>query len=345
MKTRTPRRKNAKGEDVSVTIQVGDFNKSNVLEILNNRVYVGLRKYGTEFYQSIHEAIVTEEKFNKVQELLASSYKYTQTNRKTTSALILHGVTKCGFCGSTLTTSTGKSGKYYYYKCSKQAHQTKSECPAKQLPVGVLENFAIQSIVHLAEEDTFCEKANKQIEFNKEGELQKLKDELMVLRTNRTKLETKVKNIWDRMSLDPNRNNSEKYMSQIDLKKEEIVVLDEKIRVIEKQIRNINASKLDKAGFKNMLTRFIEMFRRLPIEKQKWLTKLVFAEIVSEFKTGDKDGLITLKIRGNGVKSRLWSQIESENCKPVLTSIGFGSASKTRTCNPSVNPATAGLYH
>ena len=52
------------------------------------------------------------------------------------------------------------------------------------------------------------------------------------------------------------------------------------------------------------------------------------SEIVPEFKTGDKDGLITMKIRGNGNIARQWSEIKSK----VLTPAGSGTPGKSRTC-------------
>ena len=336
-KTRTSTKKNADGEKTETLQPGGDFTKSSVIEILGNRVYIGLRKYKTEYFPGLQLPIVSDEKFNKVQELLESSTKYTQTNRKTTSSLILLGITKCGLCNKSLTTSTGKGGQYSYYKCSKQAHQTKDQCKAKQLPAEMLENFAINTIVQLVENNSFFEAAFKQIQFNKGDELKKFEEELTLLRSNKAKKETEIKNLEDQMAGDKNMKNTVVHLNIIERKQAEIDELGEVIRLKSRNISRIKGNIVDKDQLKNMLTNFIEIFRRQPIEIQKRLTSLIFTEIVSEFKSDDKDGLITLKIRGNGNIAKAWSEIKSAYCKPVRTPVGVGSASKTRTCNPSVN--------
>lgn len=302
-----------------------------------------MRKYHTEYFTGIHKAIVSQKIFDINQKLLESSSKYTQAYRKTNTSLILLGVTKCGLCGSSLTTSSGKSGKYYYYKCSKQSHNTKAQCQAKQLPAEALENFVIQTIVHLIESDTFYQEVLKQIHFNKSDDLDTFGEELRNLKTNKTKLESQIKNLTERMANDTETTNSKIYSEPINIWEAEIERLSEEIIIKERRLEEIKENVFDKNELKNKLMKFVEIFRKQPVETQKRLTNLVFSEIVSEFKSNEKDGLITLKIRGKGNIDILWSEIKSANCKPVRTSAGSGSASKTRTYNPSVNSRM--LYH
>src|ERR1035438_797358 len=242
MKSRTLIKKNEDDGKIEIKQPSNNFTKSNILDILSNRVYVGLRKYHEEYFTGIHKPIISQEKFDKVQKLLEAGSQYTQTYRKSDSSLILLGVTKCGFCGSTLTTSSGKGGQYYYYKCSRQAHLTKDQCQAKQLPFEMLENFAIQTIVHLAESSSFLEVAFKQIQFNKGDELKILEDELTNLRSNKTKLETLTKNMTLRMANDKDVKNSKKYLDPIEQWQGEIDNLEEEIRIKTRYIKKMNSS-------------------------------------------------------------------------------------------------------
>ena len=336
-KTRSSTKVNEDGEKIETSQPGGDFTKSSVIEVLTNKTYIGLRKYKTEIFPGIHESIVTDEKFSKVQTSIESSLKYTQSNRKQTSSLILLGITRCGLCQTSLTTSTGKGGQYSYYKCSRQAHQTKDQCQAKQLPAEMLEKFVIDTMQHLAENNSFFEAAFKQIKFNKGDDLKKFEDELTILKSNKTKLETQVKNMSERMANDPEISNSKKYLNPINGWHKEIDELSEVIRIKSRNISKIKSKIVDENQLRNKITKFVEIFRNQPLEMQRRLTKLIFTEIVSEFKSNEKDGLITLKIRGNGNIAKRWTEIKSANCKPVRTPVGFGSASKTRTCNRSVN--------
>lgn len=332
MKTQTVKRKDGEGIEKEVIIRGGNFTKANVLEILSNKVYIGLRKYKDEYFTGMHQPLVEEAKFEKVQKLLAASSQYTQARRKTTSSLILLGVTKCGLCGSSLTTSTGKGTKYYYYKCSKQVHQTKDHCQAKQLPYEMLENFAIQTIVQLIEEKEFFSVAFKQIQFNKGEELARYEKELADIKSNRTRLQTQIDNTWERMSLDQDTKNSEDYMRRINIWKEERARLDEEILSKTQFIDRIKKNIVDPSSLRINLEKFVEKFKMQPIEYQKRLTNLVFEEIISNFKSGDKDGLITLKIRGNGDVISKWSELVNASKQQVLTSVRSGTPDRSRTC-------------
>jgi DNA invertase Pin-like site-specific DNA recombinase len=116
------------------------FTKEVVLRALRNKTYLGLMPWKEKIFPGIHEAIVDEKIFNDVQKRLDESKKDVQVTRKIKSPLTLLGLTKCGLCGSNLTSSAAKNGKHYYYKCSKKIHATSDHCPAKDLPADVLES-------------------------------------------------------------------------------------------------------------------------------------------------------------------------------------------------------------
>ena len=68
------------------------------------------------------EPIVDKKVFDQVQERLEESKVDRQVNRVIKPTLSLLGITKCGLCGSSLTSQSAKSGKHIYYKCSKKIH-------------------------------------------------------------------------------------------------------------------------------------------------------------------------------------------------------------------------------
>lgn len=53
--------------------------------------------------------------FDQVQESLEESTVDRQVNRFKKPTLSLLGITKCGLCGSSLTSQSAKRGKYHYY--------------------------------------------------------------------------------------------------------------------------------------------------------------------------------------------------------------------------------------
>ena len=102
--------------------------KSQFSILLRNPVYCGkikLRKFKEEeetLVQGIHEALITEELFYKVQDVLnrKNTIKSKCVSHTINPALPLRGFLECPRCGKVLTgsASKGNGGRYYYYHCS-----------------------------------------------------------------------------------------------------------------------------------------------------------------------------------------------------------------------------------
>ena len=96
--------------------------------LLRNPVYIGkveIKAYGKEPYQiveGIHEAIVPESIFYRVQDILnGKKPKRVLSKKKTDELLPLRGTLKCSKCGGKLTGSRSKGrwgGRYAYYHCN-----------------------------------------------------------------------------------------------------------------------------------------------------------------------------------------------------------------------------------
>ncbi len=118
--------------------------------ILTDPIYIGKREYAVEarkhrgnyspiYYQN--PPIVDEETFEKVQIGLAERAPQKTTKDKgIRSKSILTGLLKCGRCNKNLVLSSGKSGQYYYYKCSRRIKEDINVCSCPNLPKLPLEN-------------------------------------------------------------------------------------------------------------------------------------------------------------------------------------------------------------
>lgn len=96
------------------------FFKDSVLRTLRNKTYIGITKSKEEEFKDKVEPIVDRKVFDQVQERLEEPKVDRQVNRVKKPTFSLLGITKCGLCGSNLTSQAAKSGKYHYYKCSKK---------------------------------------------------------------------------------------------------------------------------------------------------------------------------------------------------------------------------------
>lgn len=314
------------------------FTKADILRTLKNKLYIGKMVWKGEEFPGVHNPIVDENIFNKVQDRLNESRKDFQVTRKTKSPLTLLGITKCGICGSQLTTSSTKGGKHYYYKCSKKAHSTSLHCSAKDLPAEILENCISDLIHSMINENEFFTAIYDQIKFNGKSELDSINSELKNLRNNRTKLESENNNLLTAVKNNSTLKNIESVGTELQKIELGISSLSQKIALYENERNLISQATIKKSDLKKILLDYHQLHSQFSIEQKSRLNQLLFSEITSYFDKNDKDGIISIKIRGDGKLEKSWNKIKNANqLTPVRTSDGFGSASKTRTCNPSVN--------
>ncbi len=143
------------------------FNCQNFDLILNNPTYMGKRKYNDIIVEC--PAIISEELFNKVQELDAKLKK--KMGRKPDGDFFpLSGKIFCGECGAVMTgdSGTGRSGgKYYYYSCSNKKKR-RNNCKKKNEKKDFLEWYICeQTLLHILNDENINNVAELVVECQK----------------------------------------------------------------------------------------------------------------------------------------------------------------------------------
>lgn len=117
---------------------------TKIHNMLTDPLYIARREYAAErrikkpgyhplFYKN--SAIIDEEVFNKVQiDLKQRAPQENTDNKGVRSKSILTGLLKCGYCKKNLVLASGKSGRYWYYKCSRQIKEDINVCSCPILP-------------------------------------------------------------------------------------------------------------------------------------------------------------------------------------------------------------------
>ncbi|HAS6900477.1 TPA: hypothetical protein I7286_10590 [Vibrio parahaemolyticus] len=112
------------------------WNRNSVCRILNNRSYIGEFIYNSSDSEPIVvniPSIISKEQFHNVQEGLKSRDIFSAESRRIRSNCLLTGLLKCNVCGASMVVTSGKSGKYSYYQCSKQVRHAPDSCTSKRI--------------------------------------------------------------------------------------------------------------------------------------------------------------------------------------------------------------------
>jgi DNA invertase Pin-like site-specific DNA recombinase len=98
--------------------------KSTVRKILTNPLYYGDFDWAGKRYQGIHEPLISQGLFNRVQEVLTD--KGNRRTHQQKHHWAFQGLVSCGHCGCAFTAEV-KKGRYVYYHCTGY----KGKCPEK----------------------------------------------------------------------------------------------------------------------------------------------------------------------------------------------------------------------
>ena len=105
------------------------FTTASVRGILHNIFYTGLVRHKNETYQGAHEAIITAEIFETVEDALRKNSGRSNTLKaRPDREYLLKGIVRCAYCLMPMWSQTYKNGQRYYRE--HRASRSIAECPS-----------------------------------------------------------------------------------------------------------------------------------------------------------------------------------------------------------------------
>jgi len=135
------------------------ISKTSAFRFFHSNFYAGYFEYAGETHKGIHEAMVSLDEFEKVQNIISGKYgKYEALPERT--PLPLSGFIKCGACGATITADrktrrykNGTTQEFCWYRCKKN----KGVCKEAYLKADKLEEQVKNYISNLELEPRFID--------------------------------------------------------------------------------------------------------------------------------------------------------------------------------------------
>ena len=167
------------------TVQGGkEFDKKRVHSVLTNSTYIGKTKYGDEFFEGIHDAIVESGTWKKTQQLLLqNSRNGGASENNSLQPVLLRGLLYCSNCGHQMghTYTAKKQVKYRYYACNKVLKQGRQSCISKRVPAQQIEQFIIDQIQDLTQDQQLFLQALEQANLQAGSRSEQLRSESSLL--------------------------------------------------------------------------------------------------------------------------------------------------------------------
>jgi site-specific DNA recombinase len=160
-----------------------EWDKGHIYRMLHNPLYLGKIKHKDQVFPGEHEAIISEEVWERVHAALESNRKNKDHIKRKTTPALLRGVIRCGHCDKAMTpVSTGtENRRYRYYHCIKAQKSGSSFCPVRSVPAGDIEEAVVTQLRHIFRSPGMIAqtyRASKQLEIEEIESMQSEKQDI-----------------------------------------------------------------------------------------------------------------------------------------------------------------------
>ena len=124
------------------------YNKHSLHSLLTNVLYLGKVTYKGEIYEGEQPALVSEEAFQAVHQLLKRNGATGGREVRNRFGAVLKGLLNCAPCSAAMvpTHTTKGDRRYRYYVCSSAQKRGWHTCPSKSIPAQEIERFVVDQI-------------------------------------------------------------------------------------------------------------------------------------------------------------------------------------------------------
>jgi site-specific DNA recombinase len=119
-----------------------------VHRVLTNTTYLGRIRWRKQDFQSTHEPLIDQTKFDHAQAILAERGEDVSRRRGNRSDFLLSGVIRCGHCGRAYIgmSARGKGGTYHYYACTARQKYGPKACRGERVSREKLETAVLRQL-------------------------------------------------------------------------------------------------------------------------------------------------------------------------------------------------------
>jgi len=125
-----------------------NFQTTTVQYIVKNITYTGKIKYAGVMYPGLHEPIISEELFQKAQEILVNNRVRREKIGHSKNMALLSEILRCKACDKVMFHTYTMRGKYKYryYVCQSVQKQGSNSCPTRSVNAQAIEDAVIDCL-------------------------------------------------------------------------------------------------------------------------------------------------------------------------------------------------------
>ena len=275
------------------------FDKPSLHRLLTNIAYTGKVKHHDEIYEGEHQAIISEDTWNRVKETLADNRSTGGRSARKKHGALLSDILVCGVCGAPMIHSftKRKNKSYRYYICQTAHKNGRHACPTKNIAAEEIEQFVFERIKEVSRKPEVIEQTiSKMREVNQkqqkmlEVESRRLQKEIDVMESEAKRLREKLPDAEDEK-----KNEMKKRVAEIG------GVVAEKRKRLEEKIAELVMTKksaFDEDDAKRVLEAFDPVWDVLYPQEQARVASMLIEKVEYDVPNGQ----VSISFHPMGIK-------------------------------------------
>jgi len=273
----------------------GPFDVHSLRRMLSNHAYIGKVNFRGTVYDGEHDAIVDQETWDRVRELLQNGRKGPRRPSSRTTSL-LAGILRCSACDAAMTPTYSQKGRvrYRYYVCTKAHLRGWDSCPTRSVSAKKIEAFVIDKIRGIGLDPELVSRtaveATKQLAARKS----ELETEAKGIRCELEKAHIALRNTLKAVPPKGNRGHQDAAAQE-----DAIRSLEDRLRMLDEELTAIEDRRINPDDLRAALASFDPVWTHLEPTAQAKVMQLLIERIDYDGSTGN----LAISFRPGGVRS------------------------------------------
>ena len=271
------------------------FVKNILYALLSNPLYTGQVRHHGKVYPGPHEAIIADETFAGVQQMLARHGRNGgDADTRQRGPAILHGLLRCRACHCGMVNSHSQKGgrRYRYYLCHHAQSRGWRHCPRPTLPAAEIERFVLEEIRAIGQDPALVREVVKETRRLRERETGELATRERLLRQELGNYQRQA------LALAAKPDNPAT-VAGLAAVQERVGQLDREAAAVRTQLAELRAATLDETELVAACHRFDPLWDTLTSREQHRLLRLLIERVEYDAAQGS----IAITFHPTGIKA------------------------------------------
>ncbi len=275
------------------------FDKSRLLYLLKNVVYIGKVRYDGVVHDGAHEAIVDADVWQRVQMLIGRNAVTSGSAFRNKHGALLGGILRCSNCDCAMTPcyTTKNNRRFRYYTCLVAQRHGWNKCPAPSIPATEIERFVVERIRAIGADPALRAEVIAQAKAASASRAAELERERLDAEREMRRIAGEIRKALGRVEGAGNGGSSA--TTRLAELQEQVAAVEDRARRVRDAIAALNADQMDESALVSALERFDPLWETLTPKERARAIHLLVERIAFD---GGR-GTIAITFRPGGIKA------------------------------------------